>query len=619
MRIGVLKFPILLCALALVITPSARGHRVAVAGSNLSEAQIRATETMLLGPEHAAEHRAERAAQAQETRRWKRLSLSDQRQVGTQDRREAEQFAELTDSLGAANRVGRWTHAPFQIPHSAVNAATLPTGEVMFWGMSFPNEPINRGNAALWDPSKGYGSDAFTEVPPPPIDPDGPAPQGTDTAPLFCSGLSMLPSGEVLITGGNRVWPDQYTNDGYTAFAGLNRIFTFDPWTRAWTEQPRLNAGRWYPGQEELPGGRTVVLGGYTGEPPGGIINRDLEVFTPASQPGGVGSLALMPSAERQTGLYPHLFTLPNSNVLLAGPGRSDSAVLRTSSFTWQELPLPSQARTGGNAVLDPGPSSGSWRVTQIGGYPNWEDAQGTRPATASTETINAKYAGQGWKVGPSLNLPRSFQNTVLLPDRSMVTLGGGIGYTLADEKYAIDTTGERRQVELWDPATKKWRLGPAQIEDRGYHSTALLLPNGRVWSAGDNKHPLESDGGWALTDTAEIYSPPYLYKGPRPKIASAPGNVRWGDVFAVGVDPSVPVDSAVLVAPGATTHGDDSTQRVVPLAVRRTYADGIDLVAPPKAAVAPPGYYMLFVLHQGVPSVASWVRLSAMAPDAPP
>ena len=312
--------------------------------------------------------------------------------------------------------------------------------------------------------------------------------------------------------------------------------------------------------------------------------------------------------------------SLPNSNVLLAGPGLDDSAVLQTTSFTWRELPPPSQTRTGGNAVLDPsGGPAGSWRVTQIGGYPNWEYAPGTYVATASTETINARYPGLGWRRGPSLNLRRSYQNTVLLPDQSMVTLGGGVVYTVAEEKHAIDSTGQRRQVELYDPATEKWRLGPAAIEDRGYHSTALLLPSGRVWSAGDDKYPLEPGGGWELTDTAEIYSPPYLFKGPRPRIVSAPSQLRWGDVFTVGVDPSVPADSAVLVAPGATTHGDDSTQRVVKLAVRRVYAGGIDLAAPPKPAVAPPGYYMLFVLHQGVPSVASWVQLTADAPNAPP
>ena len=209
-----------------------------------------------------------------------------------------------------------------------------------------------------------------------------------------------------------------------------------------------------------------------------------------------------------------------------------------------------------------PGGPAGSWRVTQIGGYPNYENAQGTRPATASTETIDVRHPNQGWRSGASLNLPRSYQNTVLLPDRSMVAVGGGVGDTDADGAYAVDPDGKQRQIELWDPVTKKWRLGPAGIEDRGYHSTALLLADGRVWSAGDEKHPLRPNGRWPLTDTAEIYSPPYLFEGPRPRITSAPSQVRWGEDFNVLVDPRNPVDSGVLVAPGTTTHGSDSTQR---------------------------------------------------------
>ncbi len=576
---------------------------------------------MVLGGEHAAEHAHERAAQAAEARRWRRMSPGERRRIARRGRHKAQLFATETENSAPASQIGRWTHAPFEIPHAGVNAAALPTGEVMFWGPSFPNEPRNRGNGALWDPSKGYGPRSFTEVPPPSIDPDGPGPQGTDTAPIFCSGLSMLASGEVLITGGNLVWPDQYTDDAFGAFAGLNRVFTFNPWTRTWTEQPRMNAGRWYPGQVQLSDGRTVLLGGYTDAAPGGVPNRDLEVFTAAEQPGGAGSLALEPSAQRRTGLYPHLFTLPDSRVLLAGPGVTDTAVLRTGDFTWREYPRLPFNRAGGNAVLDPAPSWGSWQVTEIGGYDGSnKDAEGNARAVTSTMTLDARHPWEnGWEAGPSLKVPRSYQNTVLLPDGSMVAVGGGIGATVADGKYAINPRGPQRQVELYHPATRKWRLGPAQLEDRGYHSTALLLPSGRVWSAGDEKHPLESDGSFSLTDTAEIYSPPYLFKGARPKIAAAPERVRWGDTFGVQVSGSVPASSAVLVAPGTTTHGDDSTQRVVKLAVKRKYAGGIDLAAPPRPGVAPPGYYMLFVRHKGVPSVASWVQLAADAPDASP
>ena len=76
-------------------------------------------------------------------------------------------------------------------------------------------------------------------------------------------------------------------------------------------------------------------------------------------------------------------------------------------------------------------------------------------------------------------------------------------------------------------PSTDSWLLGPAQQEDRTYHSTAVLLPDGRVFSAGDDHYPLEIKGrSSASPTTAEIYSPPYLFKGPRPQIDSAPS--RW-------------------------------------------------------------------------------------------
>jgi hypothetical protein len=595
-------------------------HPSPVAG-HASETEIRDAEALILGHEHAAEHAAARAGEAGATRPGGSLSPSEERRIAAQERREAERIAALAQ--GPPAQVGRWTRAPFQIPHAAVSAVMLPTGEVMFWGTAFPNEPRNRGNAALWDPAKGYGSNAFTEVPPPSVDPDGPGGrQVTDTAPIVCSGISMLPSGEVLVVGGTVAWPDQYADDPYTNFAGLNRVFTFNPWTRRWTEQPRMIAGRWYPGQVQLADGRTILLGGFNHQAPGGIFNRDLEVFTPAQEPGGIGSLTLKESARRKTSLYPRLFTLPDSSVLLAGPGKYDSAVLRTPGFNWVEYPRLSRTRFGGNAVLDPGPPWGSWQVTEIGGYyPTIRSAGGARLATASTTTLHVQrpWTEGGWKSGPSLKVPRSFQNTVLLPNRSMVTVGGGIGSTPGDGVYAVDPNGRQRQVELYSPAAKEWRLGPAQLEDRGYHSTAVLLPDGRVWSAGDQKHPPGPDGGSSLTDTAEIYSPPYLFKGPRPSIVSAPGKLRWGDAFRVRVAGNVRAGSAVLVAPGTTTHADDTTQRVVTLKVQRSFAGGIDLVAPPKRGVAPPGYYMLFVLHQGVPSVARWVQLTPQAPNAPP
>jgi hypothetical protein len=132
--------------------------------------------------------------------------------------------------------------------------------------------------------------------------------------------------------------------------------------------------------------------------------------------------------------------------------------------------------------------------------------------------------------------------------------------------------------------------------------------------------HPKLPDGSQSLSDTAEIYSPPYLFRGPRPVIDSAPTAVRWGDEFRIASG-SPDLQKAVLIAPGATTHAVDMNQRYVPLRVTANRAGtGLDVVAPTSAGVAPPGYYMLWLLDaDGVPSRASWLRIGADAPDQPP
>ena len=106
-----------------------------------------------------------------------------------------------------------------------------------------------------------------------------------DRAPIFCSGQSLLPSGEVLAAGGNL----EYPNSQHFDYAGLDRVFTFDPWSNEWTEQDRMAHGRWYPGQVELPDGRTVVLAGLDEHGMGGW-NLGLETFTPAATRGGRGA-----------------------------------------------------------------------------------------------------------------------------------------------------------------------------------------------------------------------------------------------------------------------------------------------------------------------------------------
>ena len=219
-------------------------------------------------------------------------------------------------------------------------------------------------------------------------------------------------------------------------------------------------------------------------------MTNSVEVFNPPAAVGGQGTVEQQPTADRNgLGLYPRLFTLGN-DVLLAGPGKGQVAILDTATFTWDEtIANMSRTRSGGNAVRRPGPAAGSNTITEIGGF----EKAGRRntfsfhPATDTTESIDADQGTPTWTPDAPLNVARANANTVLLPDGSMVVVGGGSGFDKDNGAgYVTYADGRARQVEIYDRGTNSWQLGPAQEEDRAYHSTAVLLPDGRVLSAGD-------------------------------------------------------------------------------------------------------------------------------------
>jgi Domain of unknown function (DUF1929)/FG-GAP repeat len=618
------------CLLALVFPSGVAAHGPAglipddmvPAGAN--ESNLRAFEAVSLGPEHAAEHAALRRLE----RRAKRGDL----ELGSGRRALSSEDVVAPRAEGPPSEVGQWTAAPFQLPNYAIHTVVLPTGKVLFWGRP-PVPPgaggvrPNTGEAALWSPWLGTGPGAFEEVDPPVVDVDGPGGQAPVKAPVFCSGQTLLADGQVLAAGGNLIYGNTFPNDAYTGFAGLPMIFTFNPWTETWTRQPDMEDGRWYPSQVLLPDGRTVILSGLSQDPPGGVMSNTVEVFHPPGALGGQGSVSQQPSAFRSgLGLYPRTFTF-GEDVIVTGPAKALTATLDTQTFTWDErLQTMSRSRLAGNAVRRPGGPGGSDTVTTLGGFDRTIGPGPFYPATATSETINARATTATWAADAPLNVARANANAVLLPDGSMVEIGGGSGYQVGGDPdvgapggYVTYADGRARQIEVFDPDSNSWLLGPAQQEDRTYHSTAVLLPDGRVFSGGDDHNPLQPGGAFSTTDNGEIYSPAYLFKGPRPVIGSAPQSVDWGDAFGIHSS-SADIQRAVLVAPGATTHAFDMNQRHVELQVlNRVGGQGVDVAAPPSSAVAPPGYYMLFLLNgAGVPSVASWVRLDPAAPDRP-
>src|SRR4051794_13448812 len=183
--------------------PAAAGAHARPAG--VPQRAPQRMERAVLGPEHAAEHARERRALRHARSVWRHRPVRERRRILA--RAAAAARSETARVDGAPDQVGRWEPARIPFPTYAINAVVLPTGRVLFWGRS----PLDRGTqtrvndtpAYVWDPAKGAGG--FTAVRPPKIDIDG---DGTlEEAPLFCSGQSLLPSGEVLATGGEPAPP----------------------------------------------------------------------------------------------------------------------------------------------------------------------------------------------------------------------------------------------------------------------------------------------------------------------------------------------------------------------------------------------------------------------------
>jgi Galactose oxidase-like, Early set domain len=191
--------------------------------------------------------------------------------------------------------------------------------------------------------------------------------------------------------------------------------------------------------------------------------------------------------------------------------------------------------------------------------------------------------------------------DTTLLPDGNVLVTGGGT------TTGATDTTHAVLPAELWSPITEAWTTLASMSAPRLYHSEALLLPDGRVLVSGGGRFNDDTEP----TDqfSAEFYSPPYLFKGPRPVISSAPSQLSYGQNFTVQTPDAARIGQVSLIRFGSVTHAINMSQRFVPLAFSIS-SGSLTITAPANANLAPPGNYMLFLVDtNGIPSVATVVH----------
>jgi hypothetical protein len=192
------------------------------------------------------------------------------------------------------------------------------------------------------------------------------------------------------------------------------------------------------------------------------------------------------------------------------------------------------------------------------------------------------------------MNHARLLPNVVTLPNGQVMVVGGGQAF-----KY----TNPVKIPELYNPVTETWTPMAPQQGSRMYHATALLLPDGRVLSAGQDDGP--------LAKTGELFSPPYLFRGSRPTISGAPNTVSRGGQLQFISPGAADITRVVLIRAGSATHEIDTDQRSVPLTFSAA-GDTVGAQVPASANVIPAGYYMLFAVNRdGVPSVAPWIRVT--------
>src|SRR6185436_11225614 len=129
-----------------------------------------------------------------------------------------------------------------------------------------------------------------------------------------------------------------------------------------------------------------------------------------------------------------------------------------------------------------------------------------------------------------------------------------------------------------------------------------------------------------------EIYTPAYLFDAndelitdERPQITNVPSApLGYGQPFSVSFTSTSPIASAVLMRPGSHTHANDYEQRLIGLCGPSPQpacsgAGTLNLTTPPNGNIAPPGYYMIFLVDTaGVPSVAGFIQLSNYVTQPP-
>ncbi|MGC9438672.1 galactose oxidase-like domain-containing protein [Streptomyces sp. WG5] len=495
------------------------------------------------------------------------------------------------DCTGTAEECanGRWDVLPTQNPVRSMHSVVLHNGKVLLIaGSGNDPEMFEAGTftSAVYDPQTGD----YKTIPTP--------------KDMFCAGHVQLKDGRVLVMSGNLGYPSA---DGTIGYQGYKDSYVFDPETETYTKTNDMNDGHWYPSATVLGNGDVISFGGLREDSTGSVTaelwSDEQQKWLPTWQVNQTWSY---------WGLYPSMILMQDGRLFYSGshvfgnniPG-TGSAIYDYGANTITEVPGLQRKDERDQSMSVLLPPAQDQKVLTVGGG----NIDSNPDANRLTDIIDLKQPDPAYVAGPPLpqgtvdlgdgpvpqtgDQGKMYVSTVLLPDGTVLETGGAL-HNRADPVF---------ETSIFDPETETFDPVATDPEARGYHSSAFLLPDGRVMTTGDNP----GNGSW--NHDVSVYTPPYLLKGERPAITSVI-DTEWnyGDTQRITVDR--PIARAELIRPAAVTHSSDPNQRFVdlPLSVD---GNNVDLNVTSNPNLAPPGWYMLFAVDAGgVPSVAKWVHL---------
>ena len=499
----------------------------------------------------------------------------------------------INNNEASAQSSGSWSSGK-NTTTVAIHASILPNGKIFYLAGSGYHAEHQAGpyEARVLDPNTGTESSNISM-----------------SEDLFCVGQAPLPNGNILLAGGTLRY-DIAADNCNGKWHGLNSAYEFDWSTSRLTKVAPMRHGRWYPTCVTMADGNVMVTGGYdqygdhnrlveiynSGSKTWSIISASSggSTYTVGNSSAGTCSGAGSPSysgASPNLFLYPRMHLMPSGNIVVAGM-LDDIRLWNRSNGSWSALGLSSPSyRHYGTSVLLPlnNTTTEKGKILTVGGSPTSSD-----PATRTCQVLDFNAGNPSIRTVGSLAYGRKYLAPVILPDGKVVVFGGA----------AQGNSNPRYRPEMFNPSTQTWTTLPVASVPRVYHQVSLLLPDGRVWTAGSTP----SRSRWELR--TEFFRPAY-YSATRPSISGTPSVGSYGGSITIPASNTSSISRASLVKCPDTTHHYDSNMRLLWLEVTSRTSSNVTVQAPLNANLAPPGYYYIHVINSsGIPSVARIIRI---------